>query len=171
MHPPTPSVRPTLSTANSLRSVTADYLFAMITIMNMPTLQQLAHALRQAWSAETGYAGEGVWTKENPARGQCVTSSLVVQDYFGGDIVRYQVSGEDIDETHYFNILHDGTIVDTTKSQYSQQANMIEKPIDLKKNNFHTVRERCLADEETKCLYETLKTRVEDVLRGSHIDT
>ncbi len=134
----------------------------MIAVMNAPTLQQLTHALRQAWSAETGYAGEGVWTKENPARGQCVTSSLVVQDYFGGDIVRYEVSGEGIRENHYFNLLDDGTIIDTTGSQYAGSVTMKPKPIILKDHT--TVRERCLSDDETHELYLILKTRVKSSL-------
>ena len=32
--------------------------------------------------------------KDNSARGQCVISSLVVQDYFGGELFRAQVRGD-----------------------------------------------------------------------------
>lgn len=110
------------------------------------------------------YESDENWSPENPARGQCVVSSLVVLDYFGGDIVRYAVTGEGIDETHYFNVLEDGTVLDTTRSQYKdKQVNMAEKPIDLKKNGFSSVRERCLADKETKYRYGILATRVRDL--------
>lgn len=68
-------------------------------------------ALQESWSATTSYEADENWNPENPARGQCVVSSLVVQDYFGGDIVRYAVIGEGIDETHYFNILDNGTLI------------------------------------------------------------
>lgn len=127
--------------------------------MKTPALTQLTKALHQAWDDETGYARSGVWTSGNPARGQCVTSSLVVQDYFGGDIVRYEVKGIDIDETHYFNILDDGTIIDTTGSQYKIPVNMRPKPVNL--GEYPTLRDKCLADEETRARYYLLKSKVE----------
>ena len=132
--------------------------------MEIPGIEQLTSALHSAWSAETGYADIGAWNDQNPARGQCVTSSLVVQDYLGGDIIRYAVNGDNINETHYCNVLNDGTLLDTTRSQYTQSVNLVEKPIDLAKNGFRTVRERCLADDETKVRYMILKTRVAEAL-------
>jgi hypothetical protein len=130
--------------------------------MGTPSLKQLTNALRQAWNAETGYAGVGVWTSSNPSRGQCVTSSLVVQDYFGGDIVRYEVKGVGIDETHYFNILDDGTIIDTTGSQYKITVSMHPKPVKL--GEYPTLRDKRLADEETRARYYLLKSKVEVLL-------
>lgn len=47
-----------------------------------------------------------------------MVSSLVAQDYFGGDSVRYAVKGDGIDEMHYCNLLEDGVLLDTTRSQY-----------------------------------------------------
>ena len=130
--------------------------------MQTPSLEQIKQALRASWNAETGYAGAGVWTEDNPARGQCVTSSLVVQDYLGGDIVRYAVLGDGIDETHYFNVLDDGTVVDTTGDQYTVPVTMTLKPINAAVHK--TVRAKCLADDETRYRYEMLKTRVEKAL-------
>jgi len=130
--------------------------------MNKPTLQQLTAALHKAWDSETGYAGVGAWSSDNPARGQCVTSSLVVQDYFGGDIVRYEVAGEHIDETHYFNILEDGTRLDTTGSQYVLPVTMRPKPVDLAEHL--TLRDKRLSDDETRHKYTLLKSRVENLL-------
>jgi hypothetical protein len=130
--------------------------------MNKPTLQQLTAALHKAWDEKTGYADAGVWTPENPARGQCVTSSLVVQDYFGGEIVRYEVNGENINETHYFNILEDGTILDTTGQQYKKPVSIKPKPVDLQ--GYPSLREKRLADDETRYRYNLLKTRVETLL-------
>lgn len=128
------------------------------------SLSHFINVLQESWSATTSYESDENWSPENPARGQCVVSSLVVQDYFGGDIVRYAVTGEGIDETHYFNVLEDGTVLDTTRSQYKdKQVSMAEKPIDLKKNGFSSVRERCLADKETKYRYGILATRVRDL--------
>ena len=66
--------------------------------MEIPGIEQLTSALHSAWSAETGYADIGAWNDQNPARGQCVTSSLVMQDYLGGDIIRYAVNGDNIND-------------------------------------------------------------------------
>ena len=85
------------------------------------SLSHFINVLQESWSATTSYESDENWSPENPARGQCVVSSLVVQDYFGGDIVRYAVTGEGIDETHYFNVLEDGTVLDTTRSQYKDK--------------------------------------------------
>jgi hypothetical protein len=133
--------------------------------MSKPTLQQLTSALHEAWDEKTGYAGVGEWTPNNPARGQCVTSSLVVQDYFGGEIVRYEVKAENIDETHYFNILEDGTILDTTGQQYKVAVSMKPKPVDLQ--GYLNVREKRLADKETNYRYSLLKSRVEQLLNST----
>lgn len=130
--------------------------------MNNPVLQQLISALHEAWDERTGYAGVGAWTPENPARGQCVTSSLVVQDYFKGDIVRCEAIGDGINETHCFNILDDGTILDTTGSQYKVTVSMKPKPVNL--GDFPSVRDKRLADDETRYRYNLLKSKVESIL-------
>ena len=133
--------------------------------MNKLLLSDFTKALQESWSATTSYESDENWWLENPARGQCVVSSLVVQDYFGGDIVRYAVTGDGVDETHYFNVLDGGTVLDTTRSQYKdKKVNMIEKPIDLAKNNFSSVRERCLADKETNYRYTLLQEKVKALL-------
>lgn len=132
--------------------------------MNSISLQQLVRALQASWPVDAKNKVWGKWTPDNPARGQCVPSSLVVQDYFGGDIVRYRMTNDDINETHYFNVLDDGTVIDSTRSQYKGAITMKPEPIDLAKNNFSSVRERCLADDETKERYEILKARVEEEL-------
>jgi hypothetical protein len=139
--------------------------------MNRDTLSlsDLIEALQKSWSATTSYESDEHWSSENPARGQCVVSSLVVQDYFGGNIVRYAVTGDGIDETHYFNVLENGTVIDTTRSQYeSKKVSMVEKPIDLAKNSFNSVRQRCLADEETNYRYSILKERVKAACEAGH---
>ena len=82
----------------------------------MTNLHDLVRALENSWSADTAF-DKNDWTKENPARGQCVVSSLVVQDYLGGELLRYSVIGNDIHETHYVNQLEDGTLIDTTGKQ------------------------------------------------------
>jgi hypothetical protein len=126
-----------------------------------PSLHDIATALKTAWSVDTTYSAND-WNEENKARGQCVASSLVVQDYLGGDLLRYSIDGKDLHETHYVNKLDNGVIVDTTASQYINPVNMRIKPIKL--DGFKSIREKRLAEESTRRRYEILKKRVDNLL-------
>ena len=128
-----------------------------------PTLPQLLAALRQSWNAETSYAGSD-WSLDNPALAQCVVSSLVAQDYLGGELVRYAVKGEDIDEMHYCNLLEGGVLLDTTRSQYQTPVTFTTAPVDLK--HYASIREKRLDDQETRERYELLKRRVAEALQN-----
>jgi hypothetical protein len=127
-----------------------------------PTLQQLTAALHASWDSETGYANGISWSPENPARGQCVVSSLIVQDYFGGDLVRFAVTGDGLQETHYCNLLEDGTLLDTTASQYKEAVSMKRK--DSNVGTYTSLREKRLDDVDTSTRYVRLKAKVEAYL-------
>ena len=127
----------------------------------MITLQQLTKALHQAWDSDTAYDATE-WSSNNKARGQCVVSSLLVQDYLGGELVRYEINEGSLHEMHYANQLEDGTIVDTTGSQYLSPVSMKIKPVALK--GFASIRDKRLADTSTARRYEILKKRVEQLL-------
>jgi hypothetical protein len=125
--------------------------------MKQPTLQELSNALQSSWAADTAYSPEE-WSQNNKARGHCVISSLIVQDYLGGDLIRYEINNAQLHETHYMNQLSDGTVIDTTASQYVTPVNMKRKPIDI--GEFASIRDKRLADISTAARYETLKRRV-----------
>lgn len=129
--------------------------------MNKTNLQEIAAALRMSWAAETAFE-ETDWSEINRARGQCVVSSLVVQDYLGGELIRFAIDEGNLHETHYMNQLSDGTVVDTTASQYTVPVNMRRKPAVLR--GFLSVREKLLADESTKTRYLLLKKKVDECL-------
>jgi hypothetical protein len=125
------------------------------------SLEQVINALRQSWSYETTFDHPG-WSEQNPARGQCVISSLIMQDYFGGDLRRYQVAGEGIDERHYCNVLAGGVVIDITASQYSIPVQLTVLPIEL--GDFASVRDKRLSDDETRGRYELLAKKVRAIL-------
>ncbi len=129
--------------------------------MLQPTLKKLVEALQYAWADDT-CINPADWSEDNPARGQCVGSSLVMQDYLGGDLLRYRVSADGINETHYCNILEDGTIIDTTGQQYKVSVILQIDPVQLK--SFHSIREKRLADDGTRKRYEILASRVSQYL-------
>lgn len=65
--------------------------------------------LRQCWSPQTS----GGWKQENPARGQCNVTALLVHELFGGDILKTPLPEGD----HFYNRI-DGQRVDLTDSQF-----------------------------------------------------
>lgn len=136
-------------------------MFAIVGGMKKASLQEVTTALQGSWTAETAFDATE-WSEANRARGQCVVSSLVVQDYLGGELIRFAVDEGDIHETHYMNQLPDGTVVDTTASQYTTPVTMRRKPVSI--DGFSSIREKRLADESTKRRYLLLRQRVAENL-------
>jgi hypothetical protein len=71
----------------------------------------LEAAIRASWSAASCDPVDRPWGPENPARGQCNITALVVQDHAGGDIIRSIVLHADgtSQGLHFWNRLPDGT--------------------------------------------------------------
>ena len=100
-----------------------------------PDILHITEALRASWCPETSTLGDDL-PVDNPARGHCVVSSLVVQDFLGGDLFRVRVSGDGIDERHYYNVLDDGIVIDTTREQYQgRPVSLVPEPVDLEGKN------------------------------------
>jgi hypothetical protein len=83
-----------------------------------PVLDDVLAALRQSWIRETS-AFPDRWTPGNPACGQCTVSALVIQDYAGGDLVRFLVVDAGMDMRHTVNRLPGGMLLDATASQFA----------------------------------------------------
>lgn len=73
----------------------------------------LTEALQRSWCRETSSVPDE-WSEQNPARGQCAVTALIVQDMLGGILLRTVIQGE----SHYFNQLPDGENVDLTLQQF-----------------------------------------------------
>jgi hypothetical protein len=76
-------------------------------------IAELRHVVGRGWSASTSADPEN-WTEANPAWGQCAVSALLLQDAFGGELLRTDVNGI----SHYFNRLPSGQCVDLTFDQF-----------------------------------------------------
>lgn len=122
------------------------------------SLQTLAKTFQSSWSVDTART-PSEWSESNSARGQCIISSLIVQDYFGGELVRFKVTGENIDETHFCNLLDGDVLIDTTVSQYQTPVSQTRKPEKL--DGYTSTRERLLADDDTLRRYDLLKSHVD----------
>lgn len=82
-------------------------------------LDELARAVEGCWTRETS-ADPLHWSSENSAYGQCAVSALVVQDHFGGELLRARVNGI----SHYWNRLPTGLEVDLTRKQFGLTAHV-----------------------------------------------
>lgn len=122
-------------------------------------IQEIIEKLRVSWSAETAFEASA-WTPDNPARGQCAVSSLLVQDLLGGEIVRFAVEYHGAHEKHFANSVNGG-LIDTTMSQYGGEGNFTLSASDLKE--YSSLREKLLADKDTARRYGLLKERFNSV--------
>jgi hypothetical protein len=118
-------------------------------------LENLVATLPRAWQADTAWIDD--WDPTNPARGQCGSSALVVQDACGGVLMRGLVqesTGDPI--VHYWNSI-DLAELDTTWRQFSAGARVVSR---TEVDREHLLTTRWLIDR-----YETLRDRVG--LRGA----
>ena len=104
-------------------------------------LADLFARLRQSWSIETGRH----WRRDNPASGQCGVTALIVNDLFGGSILKTDVNGA----WHFYNLI-DGRRVDFTMSQFSSPIFYDDVP---------SAREEALLDCSSE-QYDLLSSRV-----------
>lgn len=106
---------------------------------------ELKQLLNLSWKYETCSPRlKGKWNKENPALGQCAITSLIVNDFFGGQIMRCMTSSG----SHYYNLIDDN-IIDLTVEQFLDE-------IPQYKEGQERTREYLLSNEDTKNRYEKL---------------
>lgn len=122
-------------------------------------LRRLHAVLVLAWCAETTY---GEWDELVPDMNQCAVTALIVQDRFGGDLLRAPTGRGD---SHYWNRLPDGREVDFTRGQFDYLG-------DWPLRNRAEVRERSYVLESPRAIefntaarYALLKRRVEVILQ------
>jgi hypothetical protein len=83
------------------------------------TKVQLLNALNKAWSLKSS----SKWSFDNPAKGQCGVTSLVVHDTLGGEIQKTRLA----EGWHYYNVI-DHKRYDFTESQFSESINYEDIP-------------------------------------------
>jgi hypothetical protein len=95
--------------------------------MPILTLIEVETAVRASWSVETAYCSADYRERRpSPARGQCGTTALVVQDLLGGDlIVADLLFAGRTEGVHYWNRLPDGREVDLTRDQFAESEVLV----------------------------------------------
>jgi hypothetical protein len=100
---------------------------------------RVAAVLRKAWSSRTS----GMWTADNAARGQCSVTALLIEELFGGEILKTPLPEGD----HFYNRI-DGQRIDLTASQFAAPIAYVDLPSNRQEALFDT----------TIAQYEALKT-------------
>jgi len=104
----------------------------------------LYRAISRVWSGDTS-SPANAWSPSNPAQNHCSVTSLVVHDYFGGEILTTRTSGG----THFYNLI-DGKKWDLTVSQFAEPVPYDDTP---------STREAALADTSPE-KYALLSSRL-----------
>ena len=121
------------------------------------TLELLQKYLYTVYSKDTCYpACKDSWNDKNPTLGHCAIVSLIVNDYFGGEI--YKIKVDEI--SHYFNLI-DNNVVDFTSNQFNKK---IDYNCKIKKDRL-----QILQDEDTALRYKMLKIRLQLIIEDEDI--
>jgi hypothetical protein len=85
------------------------------------TLNAIEAAVRASWSLEScDPVDVPDWSPQNPSRGQCGVTSLVLQDWLGGELMMCDMVHADgsPQSVHYWNRFAGGIEVDLTWEQF-----------------------------------------------------
>lgn len=99
--------------------------------MAQHTLAEIEAALRASWSVETADPVDVPdWTPDNPSRGQCGATALVLLELLGGELLEAEVTFPDGSHQgfHYWNRLAGGIEIDLTAEQFAADE-QIQTPI------------------------------------------
>ncbi len=77
----------------------------------------IAAALLASWSLKTS----GQWLASNPARGQCNVTALLINELFGGLLLKTPLPEGD----HFYNRIN-GVRIDLTDSQFETPVNYLD---------------------------------------------
>ncbi len=118
----------------------------------------LEKAIRASWTSETTTIPIEWDVTTARERGQCVPTSLVVQDYLGGEIERVATIHRGFREAHYRNLI-DGEPVDFTRGQYPDKNTFVSSPI-IGRTDYSSLREFMLSHQAAEAHYRMLASSV-----------
>ena len=119
-------------------------------------INDLSKLLHDCWSYETcSPALKEVWNDKNPSIGQCAITALIVNDIFGGKIMRCMSSTG----SHYYNLINN-SIVDLTVGQFLGE-------VPLYNEGEERTREYLLSNKDTRerylLLLNSLKIKMDNI--------
>lgn len=108
-------------------------------------IEKIKEFLLYKWSKETCSPSlKDEWSENNPSLGQCAITALIINDFFGGKIMRCMASSG----SHYYNLI-DGNIIDLTVEQFLGETPQYEL-------GEERTREYLLSNKDTKNRYYLL---------------
>ena len=106
----------------------------------------ITHLLKKCWSRESS----SLYTEDNPAKGQCSVTALVIQDCYGGELCKTKVG----ESWHFYNYIN--------RMLYDLTAEQFDSPIDYL--DLAATREEAFADTNTS-QYDYLSNAFQQYLR------
>lgn len=91
--------------------------------MKFREIEKMSDVLLQSWSIETS----SKWTPDHPAGGQCGVTALVINDLFGGEIMKTKVP----EGWHFYSRIN-GKRYDFTASQFLEEITYMDIPSNRK---------------------------------------
>ena len=117
------------------------------------------------------------WLKDDPAHGHCAAFALLVQDIFGGELLRASLEGLPKYahmRSHYWNLLPKRGSLEPRKTPFGEEVVWVDIEVDLSASQFEgrdrnlvpagevRTREYVLSNPDTARRYELLKKRLEE---------
>jgi len=147
--------------ANAVDKTTFLKLINTITKENIvmnSKISEIAEVLKTCWIKETSNQPEK-WTATNPTLGQCAITSVIVNELFGGIIIRGEMKSG---QTHYWNLIGND-VIDLTRDQFKY---------DLSFENIRQVTaEKILNNENTAKRYEILSKKLKKAMADQPISS
>jgi len=81
--------------------------------------EQIMNALYKSWSSDSS----SKWSQDNPAKGQCGVTALIVNDLLGGEIRKTRLP----EGWHFYNFIN-GKRYDLTVSQFKEDILYMDVP-------------------------------------------
>lgn len=114
-------------------------------------INEIKDIIEMSWTKETCISGlKEEWNSNNPGIGQCDITTLIINDFMGGKIMRCTA----YNGSHYYNLIN-GEIIDLTVEQFNGNIP------DYREGEERT-REYLLSNEDTKNRYLLLLNNVKD---------
>lgn len=121
-------------------------------LLKKASIIKLEKAFDLSWAKETCFpANKSSWLDVNKAYGQCVVTTLIVNDLYGGKIAY------DRKNNHYWNLLPDGSQHDFSRSQFTDKTILTITTIKERKEILDS---KGALEAETQRRYMLLKDKV-----------
>ncbi len=126
------------------------------------SLKRFVEILPSLCAPDTAAGGGRGWTPENPTWGHCAVASLLVQNLFGGELLRISLKDTAFAEggSHYYNRLPNGMMIDTTVAQFSGRLPVHTIPAETR------TREYVIGGADTRQRYANLACRLACAVNG-----